>query len=529
MKDSSGTAILESGVPLSESLVWRRQRQFYAQRGMRAWAEDHVPCFLTSNPFIAEIYARIVCGFLRDCLVVGRGEVPTVSPKKPLRILELGAGTGKFAFLFLRHLTEELRTEGFPPEMIRYCMTDCSETLVTAWRKNGRLCEFVERGLLEFDLFTVGDSTRSRFAVGNGAPESGLTSGPLVVIANYVFDSLPQDAFVIRDVQIFEALVTTTSGGVAEPDGMSHLQLTYDNAEMARNRYANPTWNEILEGYRTRLPAATVLFPSEALKIMQELGKFAGGRMLVLAADKGFVHEEDLGLSQGPPTPEWHASSNCFSLTVNFDAVAKHFEARGGRALLPEKHSTNLNICGFVQCREGDEFPAATAAYRSSQENFGVDDLFVLLAWLNAHMEEISPQQILAVLRLSRWDPIALLRLFPVLARQLRSAVRERHDLREAVLRTWANYYPVQPGENILAFQCGVTLLELRFFEEAQLMFRTSEREAGRSAATSYNLGLCSLGLGRSAEALSLVVEACSLDSAFEPARVLRRKLEQGS
>ncbi len=48
----------------------------------------------------------------------------------------------------------------------------------------------------------------------------------------------------------------------------------------------------------------------------------------------------------------------------------------------------------------------------------------------------------------------------------------------------------------------------------------------GPSATTSYNLGLCCLGLGRSREALELMREACSLDPSFEPARHSRFKLE---
>jgi tetratricopeptide (TPR) repeat protein len=90
------------------------------------------------------------------------------------------------------------------------------------------------------------------------------------------------------------------------------------------------------------------------------------------------------------------------------------------------------------------------------------------------------------------------------------------------VLHPWANHFPVGQSDNVLAFYCGVILLELRFLEEALLMFQQSQVLFGRSAATSYNLGLCSSGLGRSSEALAFVVEACHL----EPALVLRRKLE---
>src|SRR5215471_5307319 len=115
---SQKSAILETNVPLSQSVIWRLQRDYYVQRGVKAWSDDKVPTFITSNPFTAEIYARIAFGFLRDC-----GE-------EPLRILELGAGTGKFCYLFLRHFSELLRSEGIDSQAIRYCMTDCAEPLI---------------------------------------------------------------------------------------------------------------------------------------------------------------------------------------------------------------------------------------------------------------------------------------------------------------------------------------------------------------------------------------------------------------
>jgi tetratricopeptide (TPR) repeat protein len=507
-------AVLESGVPLSQSVIWRLQREFYEQRGLKAWTEDMVPQFITNNPFIAEIYARLVFSFLGDCT---RSEVSTANP---LRILELGAGVGKFSYLFLRHLTAFLRAKGIPLETVRYCMTDCSESLVQAWRANSYVAEFVECGMLKFELLQAGEEIKSTFL---------SRKVPLVLIANYVFDSLPQDAFVIKDGQIFEALVTTVStarsGGDSSTEVLSSLELTYKNAGVSAKRYADQSWNRILESYRSRLPAATVLFPGAALKTLQDLGGLTDGRMLVLAADKGYAREDSLLLCQGPPTLEFHAP-NCFSQMVNFDAIGKYFQVIGGEALVPDKNSASLNICAFLQGRPGDQFPATNTAYREAQAAFGPDDLFTLLAWLNPHMQEMSVPQILAVLRLTRWDPVALVQLFPVLARQLRTVSGQRNDLRDAVLSTWANHYPIHPSENVIAFDCGVILLELRFFADALSMFKASQQIFGPSAATSYNLGLCSLGLGRSIEALAFMVEACELDPGFEPAKLARQKLE---
>src|SRR5207248_4323220 len=93
----------------------------------------------------------------------------------------------------------------------------------------------------------------------------------------YVFDSLPQDAYIIAGGEISEALVTTRMSAAASAGAsegvpkLSGLQLSFKNALVLSGRYPDKSWNEILEHYRTRLPAATVLFPSAALGVLQQL------------------------------------------------------------------------------------------------------------------------------------------------------------------------------------------------------------------------------------------------------------------
>src|SRR6476646_8684527 len=183
--------LLEQNVPLSQSVIWGLQRDFYAQRGLKAWNEDLVPSYITNNPFIAEIFAGIVASFLQDCMVPTQQASASPSQENPLRILELGAGTGKFSFLFLRKLTALLRSHNIPLHLVRYCMTDTAENLVAEWRENPYLQEFVTSGILEFEVFQAGQEHQPK------------RQGPLVVIANYVFDSLPQDAFTVESGAIY--------------------------------------------------------------------------------------------------------------------------------------------------------------------------------------------------------------------------------------------------------------------------------------------------------------------------------------
>jgi tetratricopeptide (TPR) repeat protein len=505
--------VLEKDVSLSQSVIWRLQRDFYERRGLKAWNEDLVPSYITNNPFIAEIYAEIVAAFLQDCTSPAQHSPAPLSQKNPLRILELGAGTGKFSYLFLRKLVALLQINSVPLHLVRYCMTDTAETLIKEWRENAYLQEFVNSGILEFEVLQAGQEHPLEAA------------GPLVIIANYVFDSLPQDAFAIENGALHEFLVTTSAAD-GEIHSLKDLRFSYQSSASAPQRYADDLWNSIVEQYRSMLPAATILFPASALKTLQQLSHSSDGRMLLLVADKGIAHEEDLALAPRTPSLDFHADGKCFSQFVNFDAIGKYFRGKRGDALLPAKHFTNLNLCAFIQRNPGDEFPSTHKVYQQTINAFGPDDLFALMSWLNAYLEEISLPQVLSLLRLTRWDPVVLTRLFPVIARHSRNANAERSDLRDAVLSTWENHYPLNKDENVLAFYCGVILLELRFFQEAYSMFRKSQQLFAPSATTSYNLGLCCLGLGRSREALELMREACNLDPSFEPAQQSRFKLE---
>src|SRR5262249_42892479 len=158
-----------------------------------------------------------------------------------------------------------------------------------------------EEGILEFKQLQVDAD------IAIPAIPADWGRGPLVVIANYVFDSLPQDAFMISHGQISESMVTSSAAG--ESASLSRLQLSFNSAAVPPDRYEEKPWNLIFEEYRSRLPAATIYFPTAALGLLQRLSRLSDGRMLVLAADKGFAHLENLELLQGPPTVEFHAGS----------------------------------------------------------------------------------------------------------------------------------------------------------------------------------------------------------------------------
>ena len=50
--------VIEGPTPLRDSALWKLQRAWYEERGLRAWSEATVPHFVTSNSFAARATVR---------------------------------------------------------------------------------------------------------------------------------------------------------------------------------------------------------------------------------------------------------------------------------------------------------------------------------------------------------------------------------------------------------------------------------------------------------------------------------------
>jgi hypothetical protein len=103
--------VLEAPTPLARSMVWHLQRTFYSDQGIEAWSRSHVPQSVTTSPIIAHAYARLVLAFLRDMRAA-------VDLSQPVYVVELGAGSGRFAYRFLKAFTALL--EDAPAQKPRF-------------------------------------------------------------------------------------------------------------------------------------------------------------------------------------------------------------------------------------------------------------------------------------------------------------------------------------------------------------------------------------------------------------------------
>ena len=513
---------LEMNQRLSRSVLWRLQRNYFERHGIEAWRSGAVPHHITSSPFIADAYARVVLGFLRDC---ERSSNP-LDRRQPLHIVELGAGSGRFAYLFLKKFLNLYRTSVLKAIPVKYVMTDFTESNLEYWRTQPWLRPFIKEGSLDFARFDLESDVQITLDSGEILSNTTLRN-PLVVISNYVFDSTPQDAFLATDKNLFEIQVSLTTPhaeiDTADPNILSRVELTAHNNPINGNYYDDPKWNRILLDYKQRLPDTPFLFPTSALQGIQNLYDLSGGRMLLLSGDRGYSRDEALKLGSGTPSFAVHGS---LSMMVDYQIIGEFCRRLGARVLHPPGLTEHLNISAFMFGDPADDFIETTQAYAEAIEKFGPDDFFTLKEGIAQIYDALTLDEVLAFLRLSCWDYKRFRECLPVLKKHLPETTDlQKQQLHEAILKVWDSYLPIGE-ESDLAFELGTLLLEMQFHADALEFLQRSVDLHGIAPGTAYNIAVCHYGLDQLDQALGYADQALSLDHKFTEARTLRRQLQ---
>lgn len=196
--------VIEHGQRLSESILWRLQRDFYDERGIRAWSHGNVPQGITTTPHIARAYAKIALGYLRDMAA-------QLDPSQPVYIVELGAGSGRFAYRFVKRLADLVERSSLTHKSFTYVMTDAAPNLIDYWQAHRSLRPLLDAGIVDFAHFDATRRADITLINSNVTLRAAAVANPMIVVANYVFDSIPHDSFSIRDGELFENLVKVSS------------------------------------------------------------------------------------------------------------------------------------------------------------------------------------------------------------------------------------------------------------------------------------------------------------------------------
>lgn len=516
----SAEYLVEDTRPFSQSLIWQLQRQYYDRHGINAWGENRIPFNITTSPYIAGAYARIVFGFLRDWQA-------QLDLSEPVYIIEIGAGSGRLGFNFLKQLSEFFDDSVLKRIPLKYVLTDLVLKNVEYWEKHPTLKPFVETGQLDFAQFDAVNDTRIQLRRSGKTLAAGTLKNPLILLANYILDSLPQDLFSIENGQLYAVHTGLYSSqpepDLLDPDIIGRLEIVYDRMPVSEDYYHDADTAPILKQYRETMGSTILTFPYQALACIRALQRFSGGHMLLLSGDKGEHRAEEM-MHQSIPPITLH--DNGFSMMFNYHALVQYFLNQGGTVLsVPYRHAS-LDILAFVSGA-----PSTTEtrqAYRDFIEYNNPDDHFSAMLGFD-RKEGVTLVEILAYLRMKRYDTHAFVLIYPMLMKKM-NAIPEVlvPELKQMVYRVWNYYYHLGEKFNV-PFYLGVVLSGLRFYEESLLFYQRAIDLYGEQATILFNMAMSLFNLERYDEALTWIEKVVAAHPDRQEVLELKAKIVDAS
>eukprot|EP01102_Stenamoeba_stenopodia_P000626 TRINITY_DN1059_c0_g1_i4.p1 TRINITY_DN1059_c0_g1~~TRINITY_DN1059_c0_g1_i4.p1 ORF type:complete len:643 (+),score=171.13 TRINITY_DN1059_c0_g1_i4:58-1986(+) len=533
---------------LSRSLIWAANSDFYQNCGISAF--EQVPNYITSNCFIAKTYAQLICAYIRDCFQSSNLASDSYEQDGPILIVELGCGTGKFSYLLLKRLVDYSNTLPFfrnTQKRVKflYVMTDFADKNIEYWRTNGYFKEFIDAGVLDFARFDARNDQQLNLILSKNSIEAATPKNPVVFIANYLFDSLENDAFQMVDGVLNETLLTILCDfEFSDTKKFLKKQVrTFTNKEIKPEAIESyypddPEIGNLLRKYYEQLlphKNASFIIPLGGIGLIRNMMKLSNNRFLLLSSDKGYTHLKEFCTIEEPHV-EYHGSLSCLA---NLHAIGMHIESHQGFCLSNPDQDNDFKTAAFVVFDQGNSqttsdtiqpgscsemFNELRFVYKIGVEDFGPDHYFLL--WKSVRTKDAFPSHVMALLRLSSHDPDLFHRFRHVLLEKVHTSPY-RKDVLTELRRVWDNFYPNGPtDEDYVAFALGRIMFNVGDYTSAEYFFKESLKWDSKDHATYYNLGLCKERLLQPQLAIDNYNMCLAINPSFKRALERRERLK---
>ena len=493
--------IFESPRPMSESGLWGLLVDFYREHGPNAWRSGKVPYRMTSNGYLADVYASVAGAFLRDWSRGGGKETPL--------ILEVGGGNGLFAWLFLNRLMRH-HASGEAVPGFNYLLTDAAASNVQAWHEIPRLRHLVDAGPLDMGVLRIGGEISVETSSSKNWTELELTSRPVVLIANYVWDSLPCEMIRVREGRVFQELIALerADGQDEDTDAFQGLTSRFESQELLQPYTGHAGVNEVLDGYRQLPGEACIPVPLVTIAFLET---FLGSDFpfLMLAGDIAYTTPE---FEREPPL----LLSDYVACTVSFHMLGKIFERWGGGTRFAQQADSRFAVGAFFKPSQGVDVPLTREAARHELYHFTPLDAASIKKALQAHSGKLDFRTVCAWLRLAGFDAHSAGWCLTHLMRIVEAGEPfDRKILYESLLEAYKCELPEALGEESLDSRIAFLFMMAKMYEETAQLLTMSMPETGRSAERLYLLAVAVKRLGREEEASRLLLELLDGDPGY--------------
>lgn len=508
---------------LSNSFIWQNMHEYYDKRGPEVWQDEVVPLHITSNKYLANLYARCIVARINDYRL--QDNVIT----EPFTVIEIGVGHGKFSFYLIKTIVNMLSHFDLPANTIRYIMTDISAPNIASWQAHDALKPFIEQGILDFALYNpLLDNTLDCIQSGQHIKQGDLNM-PLFAIGNYLFDTLPHDAFQVHDgkLKVGELKVSDTQRQSADALAACFETEAYDFEwhDTDANYYANhPGINQLLQSYCRQFENASFLIPIGALTCIENVQRFTSNALMFIVADKG---DANIQFFDGHHKPEiaYHGS---VSMSVNFDAIANYCYLQEGKPLMMDNQNTSFQVAGFT-FHNRESIHHSEHEFKTALASFSPQDMFHL-----CYTEDDDPNlgletldELLAIMNLGDWDPALFYDFYPAILSVVEDEeITQEQDaaLLNGLPKVWDYYFHLEKTRDI-PFAIGCILYQLDYSERALPYFEHSLNYFGYQEETLYNQALALQELDKLDECKQALDKALEINPHYKDAKILAREL----
>ncbi|MDB6096468.1 MAG: hypothetical protein JWM09_746 [Francisellaceae bacterium] len=512
---------LESSKQFSESLLWQLQKEYFHAQGIQAWV-NQVPYYITSNVVIANAYANIIVRFMQDY-----SSKKDYDKNQPFYILELGTGPGKFSFQVIKKIIELYASLHLDMKNIKfiYIMSDFTDSNLKFWQSHSALQPFLDQGLLDFAVFDLEKTTEIHLINKKTILNKGSIQNPLILIGNYIFDTISHDAYSVKNNIIYDALITckTPYDNVKEDrvQSMDQLEITFEYSPVKAPRYQDPEFNTILNSYEDLPDGSHFLIPVGGLKAIRNLSQIANDKLMLITSDKGYTTEKQLH-HLGEPKVVFHGS---FSMMVNFDALGKYFINSGGD-YFHQSPRADIKTCVMLSFDKFQKYPEMALTIKTHAEQFGPGDFFIFHSYIRDKKTDFELKFLLAHMHFCQWDPHIFRLILDKLNKEIMHA---EFDVQQGFImgmhKVWDNFY-YMPNNQDTPFEIGIFYHTIQNFNEALKYYFKSRKYFGEQFHVLYNIALCECALEDKSSALINFTNAYKLNPESEETKDWIEKLK---
>lgn len=510
---------------LSNSILWQRMHEYYAQLGTEVWEEEVVPQQITNNTYLANIYAKLIIAQIQD-YIVAHGKPDEGSP---FYIFEIGAGHGRLSFYLLENLRQAFEVFKWPKKWLKFIMTDISLKSLETWKTHHALKPFIDEGWLDLAVYNANRDLEIKLVISGQKIKQKAINKPLFVICNYIFDTLIQDAFQVINHRLHEIELVIKNEKKIEKGALKNY---FKNAKyefvkhpINTNYYREtPVLNKILQTYETECENAAFLMPIGAFQCIENLKKFTKGPVMFLVSDKG-VTDRDLFEEDEDPDISFHGS---VSMMVNFDALRRYTELCGGKSLLMGDRGSDFQVANFI-FHTDYEIPNTTYAFTNSLSCFNPQDLFDICYIDDDPIKNFkSLESIVNILNLAEWDPSIFYDYHEQIIEKLEKddiTVGVQHSIVNGLERAWRYFFKLEKSQD-LPFAIGSTFYNMDFNEKAIEFYHYSLEFFGKDKDTYFNLALAYQALGDYTKAQEMIDESLKMAPTNKAMRELQKEIK---